>query len=41
LKESQPQKPDVIRTNLEFLEAYLTSDGKFKIAAHNMKTLKI
>jgi hypothetical protein len=41
LKESPSQELHILRTHLEFLEAYLTSDGKFTITAYNMENLKI
>jgi hypothetical protein len=41
LKESLSQELHILRTNLEFLQADLTSDGKFNIYASNMEILKI
>jgi len=41
LKESQSQELHILRTYVEFLEADLTSDGKFNIYASNMENLKI
>ena len=41
LKESQSLELQIVRTYLEFLEADLTSDGKFNIYASYMENLKI
>jgi hypothetical protein len=41
LKEILSREVHILRTHLEFLEAYLTSDGKFAISACNMENLKI
>ena len=41
LKESLSLELHILRTNLEYLEADLTSDGKLNIYASNMENLKI
>jgi hypothetical protein len=41
LKESPFSGFHIVRTYLEFLEADLTSNGKFTITACNMENLKI
>jgi hypothetical protein len=41
LKKSQSQELQIVRTDLEFLEANLTSDKKFNIPACYLETLII
>ena len=41
LEDRRLSKFHLLRTHLEFLEAYLASDGKFYIPAYDMKNRKI